>query len=352
MNLYFKIIITFGIGFIGWKVATKLKMPAPSMIGSLIFVGLFNVIANDAYMPSFVKIMTQSIAGGFLGLQFKKNDFKDIIKLIKSILLLLTLYTINTFFIGVVIHYISHVDLQSSLFACIPGGIADISLIAMDLNADLATIVFLQSMRLILTLGVFPYWISFLCKHHKIRENKNDINLVEISEKKENSNNLKIQIITYIISFVSGYIGSLSNIPAGTIIFSLISVCVVNNFIYQLDADKNVRTFAQVFSGSLVGSTITLSMVLQLEYLFLPIIVLMCGYLIVNYLFSLLSDKLKLLDFKTALFCACPTGVSDMVLLSGDLGANMKETGTIHIARLLYSVAIMPSLIVLITDLI
>ena len=73
--------------------------------------------------------------------------------------------------------------------------------------------------------------------------------------------------------------------------------------------------------------------------------------LIVNYFFSLLSDKLKLLDFKTALFCACPAGVSDMVLLSGDLGANMKETGTIHIARLLYSVAIMPSLIVLITDL-
>ena len=66
MNLYFKIIITFVIGFVGWKVATKLKMPAPSMIGSLIFVGLFNVIANDAYMPSFVKIMTQSIAGGFL----------------------------------------------------------------------------------------------------------------------------------------------------------------------------------------------------------------------------------------------------------------------------------------------
>lgn len=345
-----KILITFIVGIIGWQIAKKIKLPAPAMIGSLIAVGAVNVIFHISFMPRTLKIFTQSVAGAMIGIQFKKSDIKNMKHMIKPILLIMVLYTVNTFICGTVIHYIANIDLLSSWLSCVSGGVTDISLIAMDLDADLASIVFLQSARLIFTLGCFPYWIKFLSGRFGNKFDKIE-NTETHGEDEDVIHSVKNQVITYIIALICGFIGSKTGIPAGTIIFAMAGVCVTNNLFIKLDTNKKVKTVAQIFSGSIIGCTITLEMVIQLRYLFIPIIVLMLGYLSVNALYGYICAKNKWLDYQTALFCSCPAGVSDMVLLSGDLGADMKETGTIHIIRLIYAIALMPNLIVFVNSL-
>lgn len=339
-----KIFLTVGVGILGWQAAKKLKLPAAAMLGSLIAVAIMNVIFGGAYMPKTIKIFTQSIAGMFIGLQLRKEDLGDMKKMIKPILLLLGLYTVNTFVVGTLIHLLSGVDLLSSWLSCVAGGITDISLIAMDLNANLSAVVFLQSARLVFTIGCFPYWIKWLTKGYVPEEEE------ETEAMKKNSQgNMPLTIV---IAVAGGFFGSRLGIPAGTIIFSMLAIAIVNNMFNNLYSKKQIKFIAQIFSGALIGSTVTLDMVLQLKTLFIPIVILMSGYLLVNFIFGQICYRKKWIDYYTALFCACPAGVSDLVLLAGELGADMKKTGVIHIVRLVYATALMPNLIILLVNLV
>lgn len=53
------------------------------------------------------------------------------------------------------------------------------------------------------------------------------------------------------------------------------------------------------------------------------------------------------MDRKTALFASCPAGASDMALIASEIGDDLSKVGTFQIVRLLYSIAVMPQLIML-----
>ena len=347
MNDLLRLLITIAVGLIGWQIAKLLKIPAAAMIGSLFAVGALNVFFEIALMPRWIKIFTQSIAGMFIGLQLRKEDLKKMAMLIKPIGLLLGMYTFNTFFCGTIIHYIAHIDFLSAYLSCIPGGLSDISMVAMDLNADLSTVVFMQSTRLICTLSLFPYWIKRLTKGLETEDNQEE----EVEESTTHKNSLWRVILTIAIAFTGGLVSYLINIPAGPIIFSMLLTAIVNNIFGILESKRIVRTVAQVFSGSLVGSTVTLAMLANIKYLLLPMVLLILCYFVLNYIYSHVCVKHHWLDYKTALFCSCPAGVSNIVLLSGDLGSNIKQTGVVHVSRLVYATAVMPSMIVAICNL-
>lgn len=352
MGEFINIVVTLAFGFLGWLIAKKLKFPAAAMIGSMIAVAILNITFDIAYMPRTIKIFTQSVAGMFIGLQLRKEDIKDMKRMIKPILILLLFYAINTFICGTIIHFIARIDYLSAWFSCISGGLTDISLIAMDLNANTSAIVFMQSIRLVFTLGVFPHWIKFLTSRFF-----KDTPLIEGESDEQVDSSTVVKhpvfiVITVLLAVLGGYVGSLTGIPAGPIIGSMVMIAIINNLSDKLHAKRPIRVVAQVFSGALIGSTITFEMVLQFRYLLIPIVVLMIGYLTVNFIFGYICAKKGWLDYQTALFCSCPAGVSDMVLLAGDLGADMKKTGIIHITRLIYSSAVMPNLIVLVASLI
>ncbi len=347
MNQYLQLVITIAVGLIGWQIAKLLKVPAAAMIGSLFAVGAMSALFGIAYMPRWIKIFTQSIAGMFIGLQLRKEDLRKMLGLIKPILLLLLMYTVNTFVCGTIIHYIANIDFLSAYLSCIAGGLSDISMIAIDLNADLSTVVFMQSARLICTLSIFPYWIKKLTKNMEFDDEPEE----QADDQAKASHGSWRIVLTIAIAFTGGLVSYLIDIPAGPIIFSMLLTAIINNIFHILESKRIVRTVAQVFSGSLVGSTITVAMLAQIKYLLLPIVLLISGYFLVNYLYSHICTKHHWLDYRTALFCSCPAGVSDIVLLSGDLGSNVKQTGVIHVTRLVYATALMPNIIVAICSL-
>ena len=336
--------VTVFCGCLGWQIARRLRFPAAAMIGSLIGSGVFQVLSGQAWMPSWVKIITQSCAGMFIGLQLRRKDLKTILTMAGPVAVLLGLYTVNTLICGWIIHMLSGIDRMSAWLACVSGGLTDISLIAMDLNAEIAAVVFLQSTRLIFTMLFFPSWIRWLCRGEP---SVPSAGIPAVTTETGQGDSVLIPLA----ALAGGATGSLLDLPAGIIIFSMVVTSVVINCVPCRPVRKEIRTVAQVLSGSLIGSTITMAMVLQLKELLIPIVVLMSGYLFVNTLYSRICVRRQWLDRSTAMFCSCPAGVSDMVLLAGDFSADMKKTGIIHLTRLVYSTALMPGLIVLINSL-
>lgn len=340
------IFITLFIGFIGWQIAKKIKLPAPAMLGSLFAVIVYNLIFNKAYVPVEMKIFTKSITGMFIGLTIKKEDIPGMKRLIKPIVLMLLLFTLNTILTGFVIHRIADIDILSAWLACIPGGVADISLLALDMEANVAVVVFMQTARLVFTLGIFPIWIKFLTKNEP--ENvDNDEGEMDNTVGKSNFN----MLLTIFIACVCGYLGSFLEFPASSIIFAMVGVAAINNTKMKLYSKKNVKVVGQIISGSLIALSVTLDMIIQLKDLIVPMIILMIAYLMLNYVYGYICKRLKWLDYKTALFCLCPAGLTDLVLMSGELGADMKNTGIAHIVRMVYSISVLPILIEFLSNL-
>lgn len=350
------VLITILVGIIGWQLASLLKLPAPGMIGSMFLVGITNIIFSYATFTTPIKIFGVALSGAFIGNQITRDDIKDLKSMMKPFLILITLLTINTFFAGTLIHFICGIDWVSALLSCVAGGATDMSIVAMDLNANAGTVAMMQTLRLIGTLVLFPYWITRLTKDEPDLDIKDNVNTTT----QENTNlldrmfksNISKTIFTMIIALISGYIGLWSRIPAASMMLPMFVVMfftVTTNICY---VPKNMKLVAQILAGSVVGCSISASTFSSIETTVMPIVILLITYFIINYFFSMYCKKKNLLDLKSAMFASAPGGATDMTLIAADLGADLTKIALIQSFRSAYAVTLMPLLIVLFANLI
>ena len=345
------IVYTLLIGLIGFLIAKKLRLPAPAMIGSMIAVGIFNILFDIAFLPPSVKIFTQAIAGLFIGVRLHTSDLKNIQKLIKPIILLLIMFTLNTFLMGIIISTFCKIDIVTSLLSCIAGGVSDIPLIAMDMGAETSIVALIQTSRLITALLVFPGWIVFFSKKAHISDIEDKEQTEEQNEKTENQRNIGKLVLTIVVAFCASYLGSLSGMPAGSLVFSMVCIIILNCTTKLIAVEMNIKIIGQLLAGILVGITVTRETLLMVPALIIPILLLLLSFWIVNIVYGYICYRRGYIDMKSALFASCPAGASDMALIASDLGADLAKTGLIQVVRLIFSVAVMPQLINLYIDL-
>lgn len=344
------IAVTLIVGFLSYLLAKSLRIPAPGMIGSMLGVGFLNIGFEIAYFPLEMKIFTQMIAGAFIGIQIYKKDVISFKILYKPCLCLLFILTLNTFGVGMLIHYLCDMDLLTALLACCAGGATDISLISMDMGADTSVVALMQVLRLFIVLLVFPLWIKMITKNEE--ENEPSLSIDAPIENRFNGflnlwvkTNHQRLFLTLSIALIFGLLGKLSGIPSGTLMFSMFATAFLNCTTRHAYMPMSIKTTAQIFAGALVGCTLTRDTLYNAPKLIIPMILLLLSYWLVNVLFTIICKHKKYLDMKSALFASCPGGASDMALIAGDLGADMAKIALLQVSRMVYVIAIMPILI-------
>lgn len=345
-----KIAITLTVGFLSYLLARRMYVPASAMIGSMLGVGLLNVVFEMAYFPIEMKVFTQMIAGAFIGIQIYQKDLLSFKVLYKPCILLLLILTLNTFGVGMLIHRLCGMDLLTALLACCAGGATDISLISMDMGADTSIVALMQVLRLFIVLLVFPMWIKFITRNEG--ECESSLNIESNVQNHFNGllslflkTNTQRLIFTLTMAIVFGGLGKISGIPSGTLMFSMFAIAFLNCTSRHAYLPMGIKTLAQIFAGSLVGCTLTRETILNAPKLVIPMLLLLASYWFVNILFSLICKKRNYLDLKSALFASCPGGASDMALIAGDLGADMAKIALVQVSRMVYVIVLMPLLI-------
>lgn len=157
-----KIIVTIIIGAIGGLIGVKLKIPAGAMIGSMLFVAVYNIYTAKGYIPPNFKILAQILVGGIIGLNFTMDTIKGLKELILPALLLSFGLIIAGLTLGIVIHKITGLDINTALFSSSPGGLTDMTLISDSFGADSPKVAILQLVRLIMVLSVMPTAIKLI----------------------------------------------------------------------------------------------------------------------------------------------------------------------------------------------
>lgn len=341
-----KIFGTLIIGFLGGTIAKRLKMPAAFMTGSMLAVAACSIFSNAMFMPGSLKVIAQIVSGAYIGQQVSKQDLLNFPKLAKSIVLLMSMFTVNTFVMGFLFAHFFSIDLITALLSCLPGGIMDVSLISIDMGAQAEIVATMQLARLVGMLLILPYWIAFILK--RLGKNQQPETLETTVSKplpfgtnRELTNNLLILLV----AGAGGLMGMYLQVPVGALIFSLIFSCGLKLLKNTAPLNNKIRQLAQILAGSIIGSTFTRESLEQISQLILPACLLLGSYLLVNVLFGFIVYKRGILDLRSALFASSPAGATDISLIAGELGGDMPKIAGIQICRTLYTIIVLPILV-------
>lgn len=359
-----ELILTLIIGMIGGILALRLKVPAGAMVGSMLSVALYNIITGEAYFPQDLRVITQIATGAFIGSGITKKDVLDLKMMIKPAILMVSTMIILDLFLGYLMFRITDIDLVTSLFACAPGGLVDMSLISADLGADSSKVALLQMVRLMSVLIILPPIIKYIAVRNSTGINKNNEkdlkeNIVDDFSKINNSpNNEYTQkeryinlAITVIIASFAGLTGYKLKIPAGAMTASMIAIGALNIFNNKGYMPINIRRVTQIFAGALIGQRMGYGDLIALKSIMLPVLILIIGIIVVNFFIGLFIHRVAKLELVTSLLASAPGGMSDMALVAKDLGGDAPKVAVLQLARYICIVAFYPVIIKLISSL-
>lgn len=343
-------LLTLLVAVAGGLLFRRLHMPAPYMVGAMVAVAVFSVTTGLAYFPKISKMFVQSIAGAYIGSGIRRENLGQMKEVVGPALLIMPCMLLVNLALGLIIHYGFGLDLTTALFASVPGGISDISLISIDMGANAAQVALLQLSRLVLVMLLFPSmlrWISLKFDPKALAEDKAPATRTGETAPKPRQGGKRLAL-TLAVGCAAGCVGYLSGLPAATMTFSMIAVLALNVTTGRAYMPLKVRRFTQFCSGALIGSTVTLADVLGFGQVLLPAVILIFGYVFMNLGIGVLIHKVTGLDLTTALFATTPAGASDMALISEDLGADTTKVSVLHIVRIITVVALFPPVISLV----
>ena len=148
----------------------RLKMPAPSFMAPLFASLMINFFFDiQLILTDIVLILGQYFLGWSIASRFKGVSKKEVIEILKQVFVLLLLFVPVWGAMAVLLDRFTDIDLTSIILGLAPGGQAEIALIAIALDANLAVVMVLHVFRsLIITmLGPIAYGLITKSKRNR-----------------------------------------------------------------------------------------------------------------------------------------------------------------------------------------
>ncbi len=349
-------IVTLLAACVGALIAYKLKIAGGVLIGALLGAALFNVITGMADFPAPAKVLAQIISGAFIGKEVRRDNLGQLKSMVKPAAFFIGCLMLVNILLGFMIYLLSPCDLMTALFAAVPGGLADISLISHDMGADTAMVAVFQLFRLLFVLIFFPSVIRFTVRLAG-RKNPTDEDTTSgigvaadapPSKTPPPAHAARKALITLAAALGGGGLGVLSGIPAGALMFSTLAVSLLSVFTEQVYLPFGVKRFAMVLAGAFVGAGFARENVLQIGSLALPVLLLVAGYFLFSTLLGFAISRIFKMDLVTSLFACTPAGASDMALIASDLGGVGPQVAVLQLFRLFAVISLFPVMIKLV----
>lgn len=343
--------MTLLIGLIGGYIADKRKIPAGFMVGSLFAVAIFNVIFDRANLPTYFRFIAQTSTGTYLGTKFYKKDVKSLKQVLIPGILMSLLMIVFSFIISYTLSKIFTMDHITAVFASSPGGLMDMSLLAHEFNANTSQVALLQLIRMISVIIFVPFF-SKKC-YEKIK-NKLDRKLSNYKVDNEEKQEIKIHrlpddydllIVTILLGIIGGSIGYFLKIPAGAMSCSMLVVAIFNIKTGKSYMPLTLRKIIQSIGGALIGSRVSINDIVGIKDLFIPILIVIVGFCLMDILVGFILYKLTNFSVMTSLLSAAPGGMSDIAIMAEDLGANGSQVAMMQFIRVCFIISIYPIII-------
>lgn len=346
MNPFLGFCLTFAVGSVGFFVARRCKVPNPALLGSMFATGLLNL---SGYYPSFptwfISLAANLLIGMMIGRQIDRNILRRIVSLAWPVFMQTSLILVLSVICGYTLYFMGggEIDLLTSFIAASAGGITEMAVFGLSMNADVSVVVLVQVFRVVVSLSLIPY-IAVFCEKlgHGVR-------------KEGQASYVRAKLAPfarghYIPLIIFGIIGSALgvyfNVPSGGLLGAVIGCgvyAVAINRVYAFNV--NLRFAAQIGLGLIMGQRMTPEIAAQLMRMLLPAVTVTVVMLIGCTFLGLLLHKTTGWDLVTCLLCTAPAGLSQITVFADEIGVDSFVATVFHTVRILTIVGVYPLII-------
>jgi len=151
-------------------------------------------------------------------------------------------------------------------------------------------------------------------------------------------------ILTIAIAFLGSVIFYKLRIPAGALIGAIVFCAAFNILTNMGEFPFFMKTVLQAIAGAFIGQRVTHKDLAELRHTLSAGLIMFFSMVIYTVLVGLLLNKVTQLDFATSLVSAMPAGLSDIAVISSDLGANSTQATVVQTVRTLFAIILLPQL--------
>lgn len=354
-----QILLTLAVGAAAGYLLFRLKFPGGLIVGAIIGTTALGICFDAAYIPGVTRTVAQITAGAFIGCSVSKEDLGRLPKILRPLLILIGGYVVlnlavGFFFLGA----IPQLDACTGFLCAVPGGMSDIPVIAADMGADVPQVAVLQFVRMAMGVGAFPAIIAAVNRSSlaaPVPVAETPVSPAPAAAAPAPDRAAKgpwVVVLTIAVGSVFGFLGKASGIPAGTILFSTLSVLALKLATGRAFVPRWLKRVAQVLTGCYVGCYFGMEELLQLRYLVFPAAVLLACYMANCFFMGWLLPRVTHLTRAEAMLIATPAGASDMALISSDIGVDNPDVIFIQILRMIIVITTFPHIVNLVLHLI
>jgi uncharacterized protein len=164
MALSHGILLVVSVLFSGY-LAKRFHLPTPYLLGPVLGTACLSLSGTAVpLLPKFWIGVSQLCIGTYTGMRMNLEQLKSCKQLIPFTMASVTGLLLFSLGIGWCLNYLYHIPLVTAFLSTAPGGIAEMSLTALQVHADLSIIVAFQLFRILVILLIVPsalkWWLA------------------------------------------------------------------------------------------------------------------------------------------------------------------------------------------------
>jgi|GEM_PF-1163328 len=283
------------------------------------------------------RVLVQSIIGGYLGTKIDRATLACARALLIPISISTMWFVTATLLIGYALARWTTIDLYTALLAVTPGGVAEMTVIALAVGADAALVATVQVVRLIVSNVAIPLFARRRASQHL--PSHDDSNGDSASDPTHGLH----WIVCLSVGALGGFLLDAFQVPAGGVIGAMLAVASAQIVGVSMQAiPTRGRNLAQIFLGVFVGITFTQQTLIELQSSLAIIVVATLATLISSFILARVVQRWMRLDAETALLACAPGGLSLMPMIADELGAQTFVVSLFQLARIVLVILVMP----------
>ncbi|MEL1135574.1 AbrB family transcriptional regulator [Desulfitobacterium sp. THU1] len=350
--------ITIGLALAGYWLFKKINFPAPSIMGPMIFIGIYQVLGGGLPELSLTIVnIFQLIIGLSLGARINHQKLSDLRKVLRPSLVIAVWTLLST--LGMTFLLLQFTpNIATALFSAAPGGISEMTVVALAYDTEVPIVSTYQFVRLVVIISVVPIIARWLKKRtptgqkqvvmnggQKQQLTAGDIEAIELIESVEpvEKIGLRTQLSLYSLGLMGGLLLLVLGFPGGGVIGAMTALALANVLLKkQYQFPGSVMQFALLGIGMSIGLEFSPEVVRTIQDMLWPIIGFSLLIVLSNLAVGWYIHHLTHWDIITCLLSSAPGGLNQMLVVSEEMKADTLTISILQLARLLIIITCIP----------
>jgi uncharacterized protein len=325
---------TLALGGLAGAGADLIGLPLAWMLGPLLVIGTASGAGLRLGVPSWSRSLGQILIGGAIGLYFIPPVAALVAELLPLMVLSAVLMILASAALGLLVERIGHVDRATAYFASVPGGVAEMAILAQSFGGHVAPVALAQSLRILLVVAIVPIAVSLSGAHGESVFQPVDLPF----------DPMRLTVLL-LLAAAAGYGLFRLRLPNAFMLGAMGVGVVTAMFELPLSSIPTpIVSLGQVLLGTALGLGFRRDQIRML-WGFVPLALAGTALLLVAAtLLAFLIGALGNIDIATMVLALAPGGITEMGVTAKILGLGVPLVSAFHVVRIILVVTTTPLL--------